>query len=189
MTFTQPQAAAFSTEAHVQTAAQLSPAEAKQLAAVKSELDSINALGGRWQTPRMGLEPPLDIEIAEACSKVEQTPTGANAEKLATLVFLKGNLAQLGSSISGALKAQSSRAVAKLEPLALRILEDAEAAFVAEAKAHRAVAQTQTTFAAPAADFEARVQATQAAFAEKKRWIREESAAAHFLMLELGLGI
>ncbi len=189
MTFTQPQAAAFSTDAHVQAAAKLSPTEAKQLAAAKGELDSLNALGGRWQTPRMGLSHPLDIEIAEAYSHLEQAPTGENAEKLAALVFLKNNLAHLGSVMSGALNAPTLRAIGKLEPLALRILEDAEAAFLSEAEAHRAVTQTQTTFAAPAADFGARVEATQAAFAEKRRWIREESAAAHFLMLELGLGL
>jgi hypothetical protein len=179
----------FSTSAFIATASKLSPAESKLLASTKAEIDRINALAGFYQKPRMNQPHPLDMEIHLQSVALSENPTSENADKLHALVMKKRDCELSEATIGHALKAPIRREIDKLAPVALRIIEDAGNAFLAESEAHKKETRTQTTFSSVAADHDARVESTKAALAEKRRWITEENAAAHFLFLELGLGI
>jgi hypothetical protein len=179
----------FSTSGFISAASKLSPAESKLLSSTKAEIDRLNDLAGQWRKPRMGQEHPIDMEIHLQSVELSENPTSQNAEKLHALVMKKRDCELSEASIAQALTAPIRREIDKLAPIAIRILDDAEKAFLAESTAHKAETRTQTTFSSVAADHDARVESTKQALAEKRRWITEENAAAHFLFIELGLGI
>lgn len=189
MTITQAPAAPFNTAGHIEAAAKLTPAESKSLGSVKGRIDEMNAISERSARPRLGMAHPLDMEIHAASMALTESPSAEAAERLHALTVRKRDAELSARPISAAIKQAVRREVEKLTPIALRILDDAEAAFLAEAEQHRKATATQTTFAAAAADFDSRLEATRAAFAEKRRWVSEEGAAAHFLLLELALGV
>jgi hypothetical protein len=178
----------FNTDAHVHKAAKLSTAEAKHLATVKARADEMNGISERCGKPRMGVRHPLDELIHVATVELTENPSAEAAEKVHALVARKHAAELSASTISACIKAAVRKEIDKLIPLALRILDDAEASFLAEAEEHRTVTKTQTTFASSTAEFDARLEATKAAFAEKRRWVAEEGAAAHYLILELAIG-
>ncbi|MCU0751474.1 MAG: hypothetical protein MUF86_00355 [Akkermansiaceae bacterium] len=189
MTYTAPPAAAFPTDKHIEAAAKLSAAEAKLLSSVKGKIDELNKLAERCSKPKMGQPHKLDDEIHLANVALSENPSAEAAEKLHGLICRKHQSELSASAISDCIAQSVSREIEKLTPLALRILDDAEAAFLAEAQAHKEATKNQTTFSAAAVDFDARIEATRAALAEKRRWVSEENAAGHFLLLELALGV
>jgi hypothetical protein len=188
MQFVSAPAAPFPTEKHVSAASQLSPSEAKHLAAVKGEIDKLNALSTRCSAPRLGQHHAIDEEIATALAALSETPSAEAAERVHSLIIRKRDAEASGETISSAIRVAVRGKIEELTPLALRILDEAEGAFLAEAEAHRKATAGQTTFSSGTEEFESRVESTLAAFAEKKRWVVAENASAHFLLLELGLG-
>ena len=181
-------AAPFSTEKHINSAAKLSTSEGKLLTTVKGELDRINNLAEKCNRERMGQPHALDHEINLATLELTENPTAENAEKVHALMVRKRDCELSADVISNATRAAGRREIEKLTPLALRIIDTAEESFLAEAEQHREATKNQTTFSTTAENFNARLEATRAAFTEKRRWISQENAAAHFLLLELGLG-
>ena len=177
----------FSTGKHITTAAKLTPAESKLLGTVKGKIDELNTLAERCAAPRMGSPHALDAEIHAAGVALSEAPSPEAAEKLHSLITRKRDAEFSAGDISAAIRPAVHRLIDSLSPIGLRILDDAEAAFLAEAEAHKKATAGQTTFAATTENFSARIEATSAAFSEKRRWIREENAAAHFIMLELGI--
>jgi hypothetical protein len=190
MTFTTPSATAFPTDKHIEAAAKsLTSAAKKQIASVSAELDRLNSLAGSFQPERMGQPHPLDERIRAAEVALMENPTEELALELHSLIVRRDQAKLTGGPICRAIGHKVRIAIDSLTPVAIGIIDKAEAAFLAEAEAHRQATQNQTTFAAATTDFDARLEATRAALAEKRRWISEENAAAHFLLLELALGV
>jgi hypothetical protein len=185
-----PPATAFPTDKHIEAAAKsLTAAEKKQIASVSAELDRLNSLAGSFQPERMGQPHPLDERIRAAEVALMENPTEDLALELHSLIVRRDQAKLTGGPICGAIGHKVRVVIDTMIPVAIGVIDKGEAAFLAEAEAHREATKNQTTFSAAAVDFDARIEATRAALAEKRRWISNENAAAHFLLLELALGV
>jgi hypothetical protein len=98
--------------------------------------------------------------------------------------FAELSAGEIGATVSATARTEGGR----LAPVAIRLIDDAEKALLADCEAHRAASRkSPLSPGAEVASFEQAVEAAKAAFAEKRRWITQESAAVHFLTVDHGL--
>ncbi|NQX00700.1 hypothetical protein HQ447_08560 [bacterium] len=188
MTITTPSAQPFSTDKHINAAAKgITASEKKLLVSVNDEIERLNQIAGSYQPERLGQGHPLDAQIALAEHALAEDPTAEAALELHNLIVRKEQTKLSTTAVSGAIGRKVSTVIDTLIPVAVSILDKAESDFLAEAAAHREATKTQTSFATATADFDARLDASIEAFKAKRKWITEENASAHFLLLELGL--
>ena len=169
-----------------ESAKSLSAAERRAVAAVDKKIGELNTLAGRFTTKRMNQRHSLDESIEALEAQLSENPSEQIALEIHSLITRR-ELAELSHpTINSSLGRARETTIDTLTPLAVNLIDSAEAAFTQAADKHRA-ANADSHFAADLASFNARATATAAAFAEKKRWIVEEGAAGHFLLAELGI--
>lgn len=181
-------ASPFATDKFIAAAAKsITPADKKTIAAVDAEIGRLNAIAGAFAPDRPGQRHPLDEAVQAAGELLASNPTEAAALELHNLIVRKTQCQLTSEAIAQPIRLKTRALIDTMVPIATGIIDRAEAAFVAEAEAHAAATKNATTFASDTAGFAARLEASRAAFSEKRRWIAQENASAHFLFLELGL--
>ena len=169
-------------------AGKLSAAESRLFGEVHAELTRIGDISARSQPRKLGGTCRLDDDIDEAQKELAANPSHEAADRVHTLLVRREHADVSAPVINAILAGPQRSAIAKLNPAALRICDDAEKLLLADCEAHRASQRkSPLLLGAETANFEAAVESAKAALAEKRRWIREEAAAAHFLGLELGI--
>jgi hypothetical protein len=187
MTIIEPQANPFSIDSYFSAAAKsLTAAEKKTIAAIDSQIGAINSIDAKFQPQRISQGHALDAAIDAAIEELGNEPTDARAIALHDLLCRRANVQISHQAISGTLAGKVRRLTDALTPIAVRLIDEAEKTFNEAADKHRA-ANADGAFSSDLAQFNARAAATQAAFAEKRRWVKEENAAGHFLLAELGI--
>ena len=190
MNINQPQVPAFPIDKHLNAAAaSISTTERKELASTHAQLEKLNLLSSKFAAPRMNQPHILDAEILATEAALAADPCEEIALKLHDLIVRKQQAELSAPSIAGAIGRKVRTTIDTLQPIALSIIDKAEAAFLVEAEQHREASKLTTSFSAPTADFDARVNSSIAAFEKKRKWIRTDNSAAHFLIAELGLAV
>jgi len=188
MTITTPSAQPFSTDKHINAAAKgITASERKLLVSVNDEIQRLNGIAGKFQPERMGQSHPLDGAIEAARVLAASELTFETARDYHELKMVKLHAKESTRDISEIYAGAARIVIDTLIPIAVGIIDRAEESFFAEAEAHKEATRTQTSFATATADFEARLEGSRQAFKAKRKWITEENASAHFLILELGL--
>ena len=189
MTILSPSAPGFPIDKHLNTAAaNITAAQKKELAATHNELQHLNILSGKFAAPKMNQPHSLDAEILATEAALADEPSEELAVKLHSLIVRKQQAELSAPTIAGAIGRKVRATIDTLQPIALSIIDNAEAAFLVEADQHREASKLTTSFSAPTADFDARVSSSITAFEKKRSWIQNENSSAHFLIAELGLG-
>jgi len=170
-------------------AANITAAQRKELAATHNELQKYNLLSGKFSSPKMNQPHLLDPEIAATEAALADEPCEELAVKLHGLIVRKQQAELSAPTIAAAVGRKVRATINTLQPIALSIIDNAEAAFLAEADQHREASKLTTAFSAPTADFDARVSSSITAFEKKRKWIQNENSSAHFLIAELGLAV
>lgn len=179
-------AQSFPIHKHIDAAAKsLSVSDRKTISKIRVEIDSLNAISTKFQSPRMGQSHSLDESIHLASLKLTDEPSEANALILHELVYRKETLAISSPVVSASIQTAVNKKIAELEPIALKLIDAAEVDFLAEVKKHEGI--EFSSFTPEIVDFSSRVEASKQAFNKKREWIKNENASAHFLILELGL--
>ena len=189
MTILSPSAPGFPIDKHLNTAAaNITAAQKKELASTHSQLEKLNLLSSKFAAPRMNQPHILDAEILATEAALADEPSEELAVKLHSLIVRKQQAELSAPTIAGAIGRKVRATIDTLQPIALSIIDNAEAAFLVEADQHREASKLTTSFSAPTADFDARVSSSITAFEKKRSWIQNENSSAHFLIAELGLG-
>jgi hypothetical protein len=189
MTILSSSAPGFPIDKHLNTAAaNITAAQKKELAATHNELQRLSLLSGKFAAPKMNQPHSLDAEIQAAEIALAADPSEKLALELHGLILRKSQSELTAPTIAASIGRKVRETIDSLQPIALSIIDNAEAAFLVEADRHREASKLTTSFSAPTADFDARVNSSLTAFEKKRRWIKTENSAAHFLIAELGLG-
>jgi hypothetical protein len=185
-----PSAAPFPIDKHLNTAAaNITAAQKKELAATHNELQSLNLLSSKFAAPKMNQPHSLDAEITATEAALAAEPSEELALDLHGLILRKSQSELTAPTITASIGRKVRETIDTLQPIALSIIDNAEAAFLVEAEQHREASKLTTSFSAPTADFDARVNSSIAAFEKKRKWIQTDNSAAHFLIAELGLAV
>jgi hypothetical protein len=183
-----PSAAPFPIDKHLNTAAaNITAAQKKELAATHNELQRLNLLSEKFAAPKINQPHSLDAEILATEAALAAEPSEEIAVQLHSLIVRKQQAELSAPSIAGAIGRKVRATIDTLQPIALSIIDNAEAAFLVEADQHREASKLTTSFSSPIADFDARVNSSITAFEKKRKWISTANAAAHFIYAELGL--
>jgi len=188
MNILSPPALGFPIDKHLNAAAaNITAAQRKELASTHKELQKYNLLSGKFSSPKMNQPHSLDAEIQAAEIALAADPSEKLALELHGLIVRKQQAELSAPTIAASIGRKVRETIDTLQPIALSIIDNAEAAFLAEADQHREASKLTTAFSAPAENFDLRVSSSITAFEKKRKWIQTENASAHFLIAELGL--
>lgn len=187
MIYTEAPSAPFSVDSYFSAAAKnLSNTDRRLIATVDKRLGELNTLAGRFSQQRMNQRHALDEDIEALEAQLAESPTEETALAIHSLIVRREQAVQSAPTISAALDRNRRSTIDQLAPIAIKLIDQAEADFTAAATDHR-TKNADSVFSAGLTEFNSRAGATVSAFAEKRRWVKEEAAAAHFLLVELGI--